>query len=63
MNTSIYSKAVQNEINAINEQSKQETKQSTKKRINVELICALATMGTIILGTYLLYVNGLIREF
>lgn len=62
MNTLI-SKAVQNEINAINEQSKQETKQGTKKRFNIELVCAIATMGAIILGTYLLYVNGLIREF
>jgi len=63
MNTSIYSKSVQNEINAINEQNKQETKQSAKKRINIELICAIATMLLIIGGTYLLYINRLIREF
>jgi len=63
MNTSIYSKAVQNEINAINEQNKQEQKPVIKKRINIELICAIATMLLIIGGTYLLYINGLIREF
>ena len=59
MNTYI-SKTVQNEINAINEQ---EPKAVTKKRINVELICALLTMGAIIGGFALLSHLGYIREF
>ena len=60
MNTSFTSKAVQNELNAINEQ---EQKAVTKKRINVELICALLTMGAIIGGFALLSHFGYIREF
>lgn len=60
MNTSIYSKAVQNEINAINEQ---EPKAVTKKRINIELICAIGTMLAIIGGVIILNSLGLIREF
>ena len=60
MNTSFTSKAVQNELNAINEQ---EPKTVTKKRINVELICALLTMGAIIGAVIILNSLGLIREF
>jgi hypothetical protein len=60
MKTTIYSVAVKREINAINEQ---EPKTVTKKRINVELICALATLGAIVLTVYILHLNGLIREF
>ncbi len=60
MNTTIYSKSVQNEIKAINEQ---EQKTVTKKRINIELICALLTMGAIIGGVIILNSLGLIREF
>lgn len=54
------SKTVQNEIKAINEQ---EQKTVTKKRINIELICALLTLGTIIGGVIILNSLGLIREF
>lgn len=59
MNTLI-SKAVKNEINAINEQ---EPKQVNKKSINIELICALLTLGAIIGGVIILNSLGLIREF
>ena len=61
MKTSILSSAVQNEINAINEQ--QLTSVTTTKRINIELICALLTLGAIIGTVYVLNCLGLIREF
>lgn len=61
MKTLTYSKAVQNEINAINEQ--QPTTKQVTKRINIELICALLTLGAIIGAICVLNSLGLIREF
>lgn len=61
MKTTIYSKAVQSEINAINEQ--QPTTNQVTKRINVELICALLTLGAIVGAVCVLNCLGLIREF
>ena len=61
MKTFNYSQAVQNEINAINEQ--QPTTKQVTKRINIELICALLTLGAIIGAVYVLNCLGLIREF
>jgi len=63
MKTINYSKAVQNELSAINEQSNQLTTKQVKKRINVELICAIGTMVAIALSVYVLHINSLIREF
>jgi hypothetical protein len=60
--TTIYSIAVKREINAINEKNDINSP-IVKKRINVELICALATLGAIVLTVYILHLNGLIREF
>lgn len=61
MKTVTYSIAVKREINAINEQQST-TKQATK-RINIELICALLTLGAIIGAVCVLNCLGLIREF
>lgn len=61
MKTFTYSKAVQNEINSINEQ--QPTTKQVNKRVNTELIYALLTLGAIIATVYVLHINGLIREF
>jgi len=60
MQTTNYSKAVQSEINAINEQ---QTSVTIKKRLNWELIGALLTIASIVLVIVLLDANGLIREF
>lgn len=60
MKTATYSKAVQNEINAINEQ---QTSVTIKKRLNWELIAAVATMIVIMSGFALLSHLGYIREF
>lgn len=60
MNNRFITSAVKNEINAICEQ---EPKTVTKKRINIELICALLTLGAIIGGVIILNSFGLIREF
>ena len=60
MNTQILSSSVKNEINAICEQ---EPKTVTKKHINIELICALLTLGAIIGGVIVLNSLGLIRNF
>jgi hypothetical protein len=42
---------------------KQEQKTGTKKRINIELICALLTLGAIITGVFILNSLGLIKQF
>ena len=60
MKTVTYSIAVKREINAINEQQSTNT---TTKRINVELICALLTLGAIVGAVCVLNCLGLIREF
>lgn len=63
MKTAIYSKAVQSEINAINEQDVKIPRKAVKKRLDWELIGAIATLGAIMAGFALLSHFGYIREF
>lgn len=60
MKTVIYSKAVQNEINAINEQ---QTSVNKVSKINYEFIGALLTLGAIMALFLVLNSMGLVREF
>lgn len=63
MKTSIYSKAVQSEINAINEQSNQLTPKQVKKRLDVELIGAIITVVSIMGFFFVLNHFGYIKNF
>lgn len=63
MKTIILSKSVQSEINAINEQDVKIPRKTVKKRLNWELIGAIATLGAIMAGFALLNHLGYIREF
>lgn len=61
MKATIYSKAVKNEIEAINEASIHA--KVIKKRNNIELIAAVGTIAAIVIGFIILNHFGLIREF
>jgi hypothetical protein len=62
MKTINYSKAVQNEINAINEQNQLTTKQ-VKKRLDIELIGAIITVVAIMGFFFVLNHLGYIKNF
>lgn len=63
MKTTTLSIAVKREINAINEQNVKIPAKTVKKRLNWELIAAIATLGAIMAGFALLSHFGYIREF